>query len=390
MTMWIFTLLVVVAMAMDQVRDPSCALQQDTEAGYTQLLQADVRATSNGPHKVKGRRKVTDLKRKSCSLTYQPGTHLIQMEDIGRQLLLVVPNETVAGPKPLVIAYHGFSDSPWYTNKHLGFSTLLNRYGWLGIMPFGLNGLGTNGLAGTQACCPDDCDEECCMNGHRLNKKDKTACRWEHHAGDDVKFTEALVTWATSNACVDSSKVFATGFSNGAGFANLLGCEASHLFRVVAPISGTRHSGPCNPSHPTSYLNLCGSKDDEAYCQMSFRGTAQLWAKRNNCQGNPVQRRISATTNCTEWSTCEGGNFVETCEVFGLAHDISGHLRPDDTSYIRPGSDIDFPQYIFQKFSIFAGESVLFFGHPTSEELAFKKSSWPPPQHNDHLDIRHP
>lgn len=352
-------------------------------------LCASSLAPSYGLHKVHD---LHDLARKSCRLQYDAGIHLVQLEDIGRQFLLAVPNEIADGPNgvPLVVAYHGYSDSPWYTDRHMGFSTLTDRYGWLGILPFGFDQDKTNGLAGVSACCPEGCDEECCKNGLDLRKKDETACGWKH-AAEDLQFTEAIVHWATSNACVDGNKVFATGFSNGASFVNSLGCKSAHLFRAVAPISGddpeTLIKDSCSPSRPISFVSMCGSKDDEAYCQRTSFKAASRWGEQLNCTAG-IQRRVSATSNCTEWSDCEGGNFVETCESTGLGHDVSGHLRPDDTSYIRPGSDLDFSQYVFQKFSLFVGESILFFGHPTDEELAFKESQWPPPRHDDHMDIR--
>lgn len=95
----------------------------------------------------------------------------------------------------------------------------------------------------------------------------------------------------------------------------------------------------------------------------------------------------SATTSCKVWD-CPQKNFVEVCMVEGLAHDVSGHLRPDNTSYLRPGSDLDAAEYAFQKFSLLVDGSMLFWGQPTAEELRYKKSMWPYPHHEDHPYIR--
>ena len=48
---------------------------------------------------------------------------------------------------------------------------------------------------------------------------------------DDVAFARALVAWAQSAACVDPSRVFAAGFSNGNFFSYRLACETSDLVR---------------------------------------------------------------------------------------------------------------------------------------------------------------
>lgn len=162
---------------------------------------------------------------------------------------------------------------------------------------------------------------------------------------------------------------------------NFLACEKAHLFRAAAPISSGFVGTTCKPSNPISYISMCGSVDDEAHCQDSVASIAQRWSKLLKCTGAggasaPVVRQMSATTKCTQWDACAGGNFVETCMTEGLAHNVSGHLRPDGTSFRRPGSDLDFPVYMFQKFSLLADRSFLFYGHPTAEELTSN------PRHN--------
>jgi len=172
---------------------------------------------------------------RTCTETYSPGMHLIQLADLQRQFLLFVPNETVQDPggTPLVVGYHGHSDSPWYLNQAVGLSILLERYGWLGMFPFALNENATNGLGGILACCPPDCDEDCCRNGRHLNVKDGTACGWNTMGNieSDLVLADAMVDWAREHTCTDTSKVFATGFSSGGFESNLVGCHRANLFR---------------------------------------------------------------------------------------------------------------------------------------------------------------
>lgn len=227
-------------------------------------------------------------------------------------------------------------------------------------------------------------------------KKDDYACGWRgnsSHTSRDLNFTEALIDWAADNMCIDREKVFATGFSSGALFSNILGCRAAHLFRAVAPISGDLPDPTCSPSRPISYISFCGSHDDESHCQSFFEDTGRRWSKLVQCkgagpEGGPVQHKVSATGICTSYDSCEDGNFVEWCKSVGLSHDISGHLRPDDTSFLRPASDLDAPGYIFRKFSLLVGESMLYFGHPTKAELDFKLSQELAPKLNDSYNLR--
>ncbi|CAK9017158.1 unnamed protein product [Durusdinium trenchii] len=329
-----------------------------------------------------------------CS-RHPPGKHVIKLPDVQRQFLLVVPEEYApvqASGIPLVLAFHGFSDSPWYLDLHMEFSKQINRYGWLGILPFGLNESGTNGLDGVGACCPEDCQGECCANTPQLRQKDSTACGWKDNQRD-MKFVEAILKWTSQNSCIDPSKVFAAGFSNGAVFVNYLACHANHFIRGFAPISGDIPQLDCHISNPISYISMCGTQDDEAFCQHTIQMSAELLSALNHCSGagpdgTAVTYKKSATTSCKAWDACPKDNFVEVCQTEGLAHDVSGHLRPDNTSYLRPGSDLDITEYIFQKFSQLVNGSMLFWGEPIAEQLRYKESKWPPPTHEDHPYLR--
>lgn len=329
-----------------------------------------------------------------CS-PHAPGTHLIQLQDIQRQFLLVVPQEyapTKLFGIPLVLGFHGFSDSPWYFNLMTDFSKHISRYGWLGILPFGLNKTKSNGLDGPGACCPEDCQGECCMKTPRLRQKDDAACDWAD-SESDLRFVQAIVKWATQKSCIDPDKVFATGFSAGAAVVNYLACHATNLIRGFAPMSGDMPQPQCEVSRPISYVSMCGSQDDEAFCQHFVEASGTRMSLLNHCsgagpEGGAITSKKSATTFCRSWDLCPEDNFVEICHTQGLAHDVSGHLRPDNTSYIRPGSDLDFVEYAFQKFSLLANGSILFWGAPTAEQLRYKESRWPPPHQSDHLYIR--
>ena len=328
-----------------------------------------------------------------CS-PHAPGKHLIKLPEVQRQFLLVVPEDYAPHSDgiPLVLFFHGFGDSPWYSNLLVDFSHHINRYGWLGILPFGVNASRTNGLDGPGACCPPDCQGECCTNAQQLNKKDDTACGWRS-PDQDMKFVEAILKWAVQNSCVDPHKVFAAGFSMGSMFTNYLACHANHLIRGFAPISGDLPPLDCHISNTISYVSICGTQDTIAHCEITLEGTASRLSALNGCsgsgpKGSAIKYSRSATTSCKVWDACPEQNFVEVCLTEGLAHDVSGHLRPDDTSWIRPASDLDISEYFFQKFSLLVNGTMLFWGQPTMQDIEYKYSKWPYPKQHDHLYIR--
>ncbi|KAI7577873.1 putative ferulic acid esterase, partial [Hortaea werneckii] len=62
---------------------------------------------------------------------------------------------------------------------------------------------------------------------------------------DDIGFIKKLVDYLTSNYCVDTSRIFATGHSNGGGFCNVMACDPvlSVTFAAFAPASGAFYTG---------------------------------------------------------------------------------------------------------------------------------------------------
>ena len=71
-----------------------------------------------------------------------------------------------------------------------------------------------------------------------------------------------------------------------------------------------------------------------------------------------------------------------------MDHAIPGHVAPDASSFLFPGTDLDYTKCVFEKFSLqVAPEQLLFFGHPSVEEVSWKRSVWPPPKQHDHEQL---
>jgi polyhydroxybutyrate depolymerase len=54
----------------------------------------------------------------------------------------------------------------------------------------------------------------------------------------NLAFTNALVENAAARLCIDMSRVYGTGLSNGAGMAASLGCKFSPRLAAIAPVAG--------------------------------------------------------------------------------------------------------------------------------------------------------
>src|SRR5207244_2457316 len=116
---------------------------------------------------------------------------------------------------------------------------------------------------------------------------------------DDVARVKALLPQAMTAACVDPKRIYATGVSNGGGFAARIGCELAGTVAAVAPVAGGYRSlDPCPDGRRTSVLEIHGTSDsvvpyagrppDAAGAVVGFLAG---WVRRDGCSGRPVQTR---------------------------------------------------------------------------------------------------
>ncbi|THW29086.1 hypothetical protein D6D23_01363 [Aureobasidium pullulans] len=165
---------------------------------------------------------------------------------------------------------------------------------------------------------------------------------------DDIGFVRALVTNISAQYCVDTSRVFAAGMSNGGGFVNVLACDPvmSSVFNAFAPHSGAFYTSTgdsntvcfpntvltndlvhttCSPSRRVPMIEFHGDADGtigyfgggrRGYCLPAIPHWTQDWAIRNNLTSD----NVTTVTN--------GGNL--TRYEFGAASGYPGlvtHFR---------------------------------------------------------------
>jgi polyhydroxybutyrate depolymerase len=70
----------------------------------------------------------------------------------------------------------------------------------------------------------------------------------------NLAFTRALIDAAAAGLCIDMHRVYATGFSNGAGMSAYLGCTLKPQLAAIAPVSGLNLAEPCPHGKPLSVV----------------------------------------------------------------------------------------------------------------------------------------
>lgn len=247
----------------------------------------------------------------SAPPSLSPGDHTITVTGSRpqRSLLLHVPPRLHAARVSLTLVYHGALDTAANTAASTDFPQVSDRNGTLVAFLQGYQDTWNEGAGHTPA---------------------------EQAGIDDIAFTrEALATIARLMP-VDTSRVAAVGFSNGALMAQYVGCRLAGSVTLIVPVEGqlpVEDSPGCAPAHPLSVLEVHGTDDQTIpYGGGPFAGigggTAVLsapdsvarWAELNGCSTPPVQTSPESGIRLTAYSGCRGDAHVTLRTIVGGQH----------------------------------------------------------------------
>ena len=134
---------------------------------------------------------------------------------------------------------------------------------------------------------------------------------------DDFGFVDAMLEVVTADYAVDTSRVYASGFSNGADFTYTLACYLSDEITAIAPVAGlmwieTRND--CEPSHPTAVVHIHGTRDSsrpydgyEGY-MLSVEAGLDYWAEQNGITDDATMTSFESGSRTVERYRYEGGD----------------------------------------------------------------------------------
>ncbi|SEF89583.1 polyhydroxybutyrate depolymerase [Thermomonospora echinospora] len=245
------------------------------------------------------------------------GTHRLKL-DVGgpapREYRLRVPPRLAEGrwrdgepakALPLVLAMHGGAANAAQMERLSGFDRVADREGLLVAYPEGFLLSWNAGF--------------CCGPAKLADT-------------DDVGFLTKLVRKLTRAGLADPDRVYATGFSNGAGMAYRLACEAPGTFAAVGAVSAAMAMRRCDP-RPTSVLVMHGTADrnvpydgggrrdfNDARPFPPVSHAVDYWRKVN---GLPPPRRtltVGDGPDCRTTGRGGAGTEVALCRIEGGAH----------------------------------------------------------------------
>lgn len=234
------------------------------------------------------------------------GDRTVRVPDAGgaRDVLVHVPPHA-DGPLPLVLALHGAGESGPRFALDTGYSRLADRERFLVAYPSAGGPHPFWNVSG------------------------------RHGAVDHVALLDRSLDALEDAACVDETRVFATGVSNGGGMSARIACALSgRLTGVAAVAGGYRALPPCRPIRPLPVLEIHGTADHVVPYHGAPPDRAGSvdrwlagWRRIDRCRGRPRRRRVARGVTELVWSRCAARTSVEHVRLAGVRHGWPGGAR---------------------------------------------------------------
>lgn len=228
---------------------------------------------------------------KTCSLAPGQVRERLDVHGVAREYVRVV-GDRVKAPAPVLLVWHGFGSNP--EQMLAGVQPEL----WSDAILVAPAGLG--------------------RTFEQFGNKERPG--FQVHAGElgdrDLKLFDAILEELGATACIDESRVYTTGFSNGGFFSNVLACHRGDRIAAAAPVGGGGPFVPgCGP--PVPVLVTHGRRDEV----VPF-GTGEqswtFWHRHDGCTGAAAL----PAAGCVDADGCAAGTQVSACVFDG------GHVWP--------------------------------------------------------------
>jgi polyhydroxybutyrate depolymerase len=247
--------------------------------------------------------------------------------------LHVPPGYDGTTPLPVVLNFHGFTSNGAGQQAGTNMNATADREGFIVAYPNGLDDSWNAGI--------------CCGLSARFGV-------------DDVGFTREIIADISARGCIDESRIYATGMSNGGFLAHRLGCEAADVIAAVAPVAAVLgiDESDCAPSRPIPIMHLHGTADplvpvdggglaDSSPVAESING----WLDRNGCTGEPTLSYENGKATCETTDACDGDASVTLCLI-----EDGGHCWPGQPCRMlgdlgEATTDIDANEVMWELFS---------------------------------------
>lgn len=221
----------------------------------------------------------------------------VQVKKQTREALIHVPKEPMKKGAPVVFVFHGHGGSMADAAREFGI-----HEEWPAAICVYMQGVPT---------------------ATKSDPKGKFR-GWQNDAGEladrDVLFFDAALDKLKKNHTIDERRIFATGFSNGAGFTYVLWAKRSEQLRAVAICAGVAGADQ-RLLTPKPCLHLAGRQDT----QVDFARQQKVMdfvKDLNGCDKKGTDWGKSKGIDATYYASSKGTPFVKA--IHGGGHSVPG------------------------------------------------------------------
>ncbi|HEX5479453.1 MAG TPA: PHB depolymerase family esterase [Dehalococcoidia bacterium] len=255
----------------------------------------------------------------------------LQSGGLERTYILHVPaGYDGSKPAPVVLVFHGFTLNADFMSAYAKIPQAADKDGFIALLP---NGTGQ----------PQYWNSSAAVGGP-----------------DDAGFIRDLLAKVQSDLCVDPTRIYAAGYSNGGGMAQFVACELEPQIAAVAVVASTY--GSCQPTVPVvafhgtadPLLPFDGSDTSLGVVGGNLppvRKALSEWAAALGCDRLPTISRPGANVELSTFRHCiTGDGEALLYAVLGGGHTWPGGAFPID-ALGQTTNEIDATQIMWQFFA---------------------------------------
>ncbi len=238
---------------------------------------------------------------------------------------------------PLVLNWHGATYDATFQESYTGFSTKADASGFIVVYPQGV----------TTAAHPFNH-----FNAWQLGAPEP----------DDVAFTSQLLDAVQSQLCVDTNRVFSTGYSNGSMMSVRLACSLSNRIAAIGGVAGAYYppvandlnaSETCPDARAMPMIEFHGTSDPIVPYNGGLGGFSEFmltfrlpqddntvaedvlagWATHNGCTSGRQESQATTNVRLVQYTSC-----TDSAIALLYAVDGGGHTWPDATTDLPIGT----------------------------------------------------
>ena len=237
----------------------------------------------------------------------------IMVDGVRRQYRLSAPQADAGVALPVLMAFHGGDGRNYPFPQQQEFEELVEAEGVIVVYPL------------AELVPPNEGEWQ-------LNTSESST--------QDIDFVEALIDDLSARYCVDSNRIYATGYSLGSMFTYELACHLSSRFAAIASFAGTMPMEPnsCVLEDNASIMHIHGQDDwiisydtawewkewDSVGTMMDIPSLIRFWSEQYNCQ-NESETQSDSVLHIVH-DACDEGVRVEHYRLTGVEHEWPGTI----------------------------------------------------------------